>query len=75
MLLKDRSEPPELKALRYLNKRIELTSKEKFQLLNLEKGYDGEVKFDQLTASLNEERCTINDLLLEVNNSYFKLIN
>lgn len=73
MLLKDRSEPPELKALRYLNKRMELTSKEKFQLLNLEKGYDGEVKFDQLTESLNEERYIINDLLLEVNNSYFQI--
>jgi hypothetical protein len=52
---------------------MELTEKEKFHYSNLEKGYEGEVKFDVLTQSLQEERFIINDLLLEVNNSYFQI--
>ncbi|MEH7252637.1 nuclease-related domain-containing protein [Neobacillus niacini] len=52
---------------------MKLTEQEKFRLLNLEKGYEGEVKFDQLAEGLHEERYIINDLLLEVNNSYFQI--
>ncbi|MDQ0200758.1 nuclease-related domain-containing protein [Neobacillus ginsengisoli] len=73
MLLRGRSESDELMAMRYLNTRMELTEKEKFHYLNLEKGYEGEVKFDLLAESLQEERYIINDLLLEVNNSYFQI--
>jgi hypothetical protein len=73
MLLKSRTESNELLAYRYLNTRMELTETEKFHYLNLEKGYKGEVKFDQLTETLREERYIINDLLLEVNNSYFQI--
>lgn len=73
MLLKDRSESDELLAMRYLHTRTELTEKEKYHYLNLEKGYEGELKFDQLAESLQEERYIINDLLLEVNNSYFQI--
>ena len=73
MLLRGRSESDELMAMRDLNTRMELTEKEKFHYLNLEKGYKGEVKFDQLAESLQEERYIINDLLLEVNNSYFQI--
>lgn len=71
MLVKRRSEPVELMSIRYLNTRMELTEKEKLQYSNLEKGYEGEVKFDHLAEILQEERLIINDLLLEVNNSYF----
>ncbi len=73
MLLKVRSESDELMAMRYLNMRMELTEKEKFHYLNLEKGYEGEVKFDRLAESLQQEVYIINDLLLEVNNSYFQI--
>jgi hypothetical protein len=73
MLLKDRFESEELLALRYLNTRMELTGKEKFHYLNLEKGFDGEKQFDLLAESLQEERYIINDLLLEVNTSYFQI--
>lgn len=73
MLLKARSESSELLTLRSLNLRMELTDKEKFHYLNLEKGYEGEVKFDLLAGNLQEERYIINDLLLEVNNSYFQI--
>ena len=56
MLLKSRCESDELKKLRSLNIRMELTAKDKFNYLNLEKGYAGEVKFDQMTEDLREER-------------------
>lgn len=71
MLLKGRTESIELMTLRYLNRRMVLSEKEKFYYINLEKGFEGEVKFDQLTENLDEERDIINDLLLEVNNSFF----
>ncbi|WP_077212271.1 nuclease-related domain-containing protein [Bacillus dakarensis] len=73
MLLKERFESDELLAMRYLNPRMELTEKEKFQYINLEKGYEGEVKFDLLLKDLQEDRYIINDLLLEVNNSQFQI--
>jgi hypothetical protein len=73
MLLKGRSESDELLTMRYLNTRMELTQKDKYHYLNLEKGFEGEVKFDLLAESLQEERYMLNDLLLEVNNSYFQI--
>jgi len=73
MLLKGRTESEELTAMRYLNKRLELTADERFRYSILEKGYEGEVKFDQLAESLHEEIYIINDLLLKVNNSYFQI--
>jgi hypothetical protein len=73
MLLKGRTESDELMAMRYLNTRMEFTKKEKFRYLTLEKGYEGELKFDQLAESIQEERYIINDLLLVVNNSYFQI--
>ncbi|OLO42168.1 nuclease [Alkalihalophilus pseudofirmus] len=73
MLLKKRSESHELMIMRYLNTRMKLNEKEKFRYLNLEKGYDGEVKFDKLTERLQEDRFILNDLILEVNNSYFQI--
>ncbi len=73
MLLRGRTESDELLSMRYLNIRKKLTEQEKFRLLNLEKGYEGEVKFDQLAEGLHEERYIINDLLLVVNNSYVQI--
>lgn len=76
MLLKKRYESDELMTMRYLNKRMELTEKEKFYYQNLEKGFAGEVKFDLLIEGLQdfqEERLILNDLLFEVNNSYFQI--
>ncbi|MGN7178844.1 nuclease [Paenibacillus sp. FSL R5-0490] len=73
MLLKRRFPSDELWYMRYLNTRMELTEKEKQHWANLEKGYEGEVKFDLLTEKLTEVRVVIHDLLLEVNNSYFQI--
>lgn len=52
---------------------MELSPKDKFHLTNLEKGYRGEIEFDRLTENLSEERYIIDDLLLQVNNSYFQI--
>ncbi|WP_246017735.1 hypothetical protein [Mesobacillus subterraneus] len=71
MKLKERTEPMELLVLRHLKNRMELSAKDSFQLSSLEKGYAGEVMFDQMTENLAEERYIIDDLLLQVNNSFF----
>jgi len=73
MLLKARAESNELRAWGILFTRMELTNKEKFHLLNLEKGYEGEVNFDLRAEEIDEERLILNDLLFEVNNSYFQI--
>ncbi|WP_026695864.1 nuclease-related domain-containing protein [Peribacillus kribbensis] len=73
MLLKSRCEPYELMVMRILDTRAGLTNSERFQYLNLERGYEGELKFDALTEILGEEIFIINDLLLKVNNSYFQI--
>jgi hypothetical protein len=73
MLLKVRTEPIELIALRHLDRRMELSSQDKFQLWTMEKGFAGEVLFDRMTEDLAEERYIIDDLLLKVNNSFFQL--
>ena len=53
---------------------MELTQEERFHYFNLEKGYEGEVKFDRMAENLQEERYTINDLLLKVKIPIFRLI-
>jgi hypothetical protein len=73
MLLKIRTESDELLKMRSLNMRMELTANEKFHYYNLEKGYEGEIKFDRMAEKLQEERYIINDLLLKVNNNYFQI--
>jgi hypothetical protein len=50
-----------------------LSSKDKKQYLNLKKGYQGEVMFDQLTGKLQNALYILNDLCLETNNSVFQI--
>lgn len=73
MLVKKRVESDELLIMRHLNRRMLLNEKDKFRYSNLEKGYEGELKFDQHTDNIKEERYILNDLLLEVNNTYFQI--
>ncbi|GAE27041.1 hypothetical protein JCM9140_3153 [Halalkalibacter wakoensis JCM 9140] len=73
MLLKARSESKELLVMRSLHTRMNLSEKNKLRYLNLEKGYEGEVKFDSLVDPFHEDRYILNDLLLEVNHSYFQI--
>lgn len=73
MLLKNRNESHELLVMQSLYARMELADKERFRYLTLKKGYEGELNFDSLVVDLQEERLIVNDILLEVNNSYFQI--
>src|SRR5690349_19148334 len=73
MALKPRSVSHELKVMRSLKVRMNLSADDKKHYLNLEKGYQGELMFDQLTEKLQNDLYVLNDLCLEVNNSTFQI--
>lgn len=74
MAFRERRESDELKIFRLLNYRSVLPSKEKLFYANLEKGFKGEVMFDQLTEGLDPNKFLIlNDLLLETNSTTFQI--
>ena len=74
MLLKSRTEPDLLKLLRFLNTRMILSEDDRKQYLYLQKGYEGEVVFDQLASeNLKNEIFILNDLMLEINHSKFQI--
>lgn len=71
MAYKARSESDELKILRILNTRMDLSAEEKKYYSNLEKGYEGEVQFDLLTEKIQSECIVLNNLFLKINNILF----
>lgn len=73
MILKPRQVSDELKLMRILNARMELSEKDKQNYLNLEKGFEGELRFDALMGNLQQERLILNDLLLEKNTTKFQI--
>ena len=73
IFLKSRTESDLLKLLGFLNTRMNLTEDEVKQYLYLKKGYEGEVAFDLLTATLDCEMYILNDLMLEINHSKFQI--
>ncbi|MEK3889473.1 nuclease-related domain-containing protein [Bacillus sp. FSL K6-3431] len=73
MQLKPRVLSNELGILKCLNTRIDLSAKDKKHYLKLEKGYQGEVMFDQLTAKIPCDMYVLNDLCLEFNHSVFQI--
>ncbi|UII55867.1 NERD domain-containing protein [Cytobacillus spongiae] len=73
MLLKNRIEPEELRILQCLHGRLELTNKEKRYASVQKKGFEGEQQFDQMIDNLREGHIILNDLLLQVNNSFFQI--
>lgn len=70
---KPRTEPVLLILFNYLHCRMNLSKIEKQNYFNLKKGYEGEVQFDRLTEKLQSELFTLNDLLIETNNSEFQI--
>ncbi|MGM0834523.1 MAG: nuclease-related domain-containing protein [Bacillota bacterium] len=72
-MIKTRTESAELVILRSLNTRMELSEKDKQHYHYLQKGYDGEVKFDSLTENLQCECIILNDLLFKINNTVFQI--
>ncbi|THE12757.1 NERD domain-containing protein [Bacillus timonensis] len=73
MIYKHRTKPQELVVFEILNKRNELSSKDKQYYLYQKKGYEGELLFDSLTEKLQCDCLILNDLLLEVNNTTFQI--
>ncbi len=74
MIIKPCFEPVELKIMRYVNLRMVLSSKEKQHYANLEKGYEGERKFEEeWLANITSDCLILNDLLLEYNNTIFQI--
>ena len=71
--LKQRTKSKEYRILSFLNARMELPSKDKKRLSFLEKGYQGEKIFDQLTVKLQNDLYILNDLYLEQNESFFQI--
>lgn len=73
MILKEREVPFELRLLRSLHTRMDLTEKDQQYLANLEKGYEGEKRFDEIVNRFNLECIVLNDLLLQVSNQTFQI--
>ena len=73
MHLKLRVASNALRILRSLNTRMNLSANDKKHYLKLEKGYQGEEIFDQLTAKLQCDMYILNDLCLEFNHSVFQI--
>ncbi|UQX52431.1 NERD domain-containing protein [Cytobacillus pseudoceanisediminis] len=73
MILKYRYEPEELKLLQCLHGRMRLSPKDYSLFLNLEKGFSGEKKFDELLEHSPEEWIILNDLLFDYSNTLFQI--
>ena len=73
MVIKPRPVPDDLKIMRSLNTRMNLSEKEKTYYSNREKGFEGELMFDKLTEKLQSSCLILNDLLLEVKNNEFQI--
>ncbi|MGJ7911334.1 nuclease-related domain-containing protein [Neobacillus sp. LXY-1] len=74
MIIKPRTEPHDLAMFRILNARMELSENDKRNFINLQKGYLGELKFDEFAErQLDDHIPILNDLLMKHNNSYFQI--
>ncbi|SHQ83010.1 Nuclease-related domain [Mycobacteroides abscessus subsp. abscessus] len=73
MIVKERGISMELQVFRCLKNRMVFTEKEKTYYINLEKGYLGELKFDELTKILVDDCLIIKDLTLEITNNIFQI--
>lgn len=70
MFLNSREKPIELLYYIALSKRKELTNNEKYQLSNLEKGFEGESLYDEIFDFIGHDNLyIIRDLYLHINNS------
>jgi len=74
MLIKQRNEPLELTILKTLNARSVLKATDSVHFHNLDKGYRGEIMFDEYMKEVsNENNLILNDLLLEYKNTIFQI--
>lgn len=73
MIMKSRTVPEELKHFRCLNVRIDFSKDDDHYYTVLEKGFQGEKKFDALIGDLSDNWIIINDLLLKYNHTLFQI--
>ncbi|MBW8349906.1 NERD domain-containing protein [Bacillus sp. IITD106] len=73
MEIKPRVESRELLMYRVLNARKVLPFKESLHLANLEKGYEGELLFDERLRKIKNDWLILNDLQLESNKNDFQI--
>ncbi|MFZ3591326.1 nuclease-related domain-containing protein [Bacillus sp. DJP31] len=73
MIIKPRYQTLELKTMRSLKTRKELSVKEETYYLNLEKGYQGEQMFDLWINELSDDYLILHDLLFESNHTVFQI--
>jgi hypothetical protein len=73
MLIKDREPSKELLLFRSLSLRMKLSEKDLNYYSLLEKGYVGELLFDEHLSTLTNNFYLVNDLLLEHGNTLFQL--
>ena len=70
---KSRTKPRHLSVLEFLNKRMTLSSKELKNLTIWQKGYDGELQFDQFTRPFESTSLLLQDLLLKSHSTTFQI--
>lgn len=73
MLGKPRYESDELQLLRSLHARMDLPEKEVNYYWNIQKGYEGEQRFDGWLMNLPDDWIVLHDLLFESNNTLFQI--
>lgn len=73
LIIKHRSESEELKMFRSLNTRKELSKEDLIYYLNLEKGYKGELMFDEHIREVSNDFLIINDITFKHNHSTFQI--
>ncbi|WP_252990008.1 nuclease-related domain-containing protein [Sporosarcina newyorkensis] len=73
IILKSRALANEMIALRSLKSRMTLLQHDNKRYMNMEKGLEGELRFDQLTEGMKNDVYLINDLCLEFNHSVFQI--
>ncbi|MEH7224144.1 nuclease-related domain-containing protein [Bacillus sp. JJ1566] len=73
MIIKPRTVPDELVLLKSVRARSKVSEKTENKIVSLEKGFIGEKMFDQRMTNLSLDCLTINDLLLETNNTHYQI--
>jgi hypothetical protein len=73
MFKKERFESEELRVMQALDFRMGLADKDKQYYFNLQKGFEGEVMFDEYLYRIGIETYVLNDLLFELNHSHFQI--
>lgn len=73
MIIKERREPDELRIFASLNRRWNLSEKEKKYFKSMQKGFCGEKYFDSIMKQLTCNHYFLNDLRLKHHNSLFQI--